>query len=124
MFNEDGTYVTTTALNLHTDLQTVINGLQYVQEQKGELTLRIVKSPEYRPEHERALYRHFKERFAPTTVVKIEYADRLLRHPNGKFVQVISALNNPDFPIDQFFAGPRAAKLKSGSIPKGGFRKE
>lgn len=103
LFNGDGTYVTTTALNLHSDLQSCTNGFQYVQERKGEVKILIVKSADYRAEHERALYLHFRERFAPTTVVKIEYVDKLHNHPKGKFVQVISTVNNPDLPLSQFY---------------------
>jgi phenylacetate-CoA ligase len=101
LFNGDGTYITTTALNLHSDLYSFINGLQYLQQRKGEVKVLIVKSPAYRSEHEKALYRHFGERFAPTTIIRIEYVDKLLRHPNGKFVQVISSVNNPNIRFNE-----------------------
>jgi phenylacetate-CoA ligase len=69
----------------------VINGLQYVQERKGELSVLIVRSPDYTDAHERALRRHFESKLAPTTLVDIRYVDRLIRKPNGKFVHLISA---------------------------------
>jgi phenylacetate-CoA ligase len=85
--------VTTTALNLHSDLYQVINGMQYVQEGKGELTVLLVKSSSYTPDHEASLYRHFRSRLHPDTVVTIRYVDRLLRKPNGKFVHIISSVD-------------------------------
>lgn len=103
LYNADGTFVTSTALNLHSDLQCFINGLQYIQERKGEVRILIVKSPDCRNEHESALYHHFRERFAPATVIRIEYVHKLLSHPNGKFVQVISTVNNPDLRLSQFY---------------------
>jgi len=90
LFNADGTYITTTALNLHSDLYSVINGMQYLQDRKGEVKILIVKSPQYKDEHEKGLYRHFRQKFKADTQIKIEYVDRLKRLQNGKFVHIIS----------------------------------
>lgn len=92
IYNADGTFVTTTALNLHNNLYQVINGMQYLQEQKGELTVLIVPSPLYTTDHEAALYRHFRGKLHRGTVVTIRSVDRLLRNPNGKFVHIISSV--------------------------------
>jgi phenylacetate-CoA ligase len=93
IFNADGNFVTTTALNLHNELFQVINGLQYVQPRKGALIVLIIKSPLYTQSHETALYDHFKGKLDADTEVVIRYVERLLRRPNGKFVQLISRLN-------------------------------
>lgn len=90
VYNADGTFVTTTALNLHNELYQVINGIQYLQDRMGELTVLVVKSPSYTEKHEAALDRHFKSKLSPETAVTIRYTDRLLRKPNGKFVHIIS----------------------------------
>ncbi|MFZ0159062.1 MAG: hypothetical protein WAL50_08555 [Kineosporiaceae bacterium] len=92
VYNADGTFVTTTALNLHNDLYRVIHGLQYVQEAKGELNVLVVKSPDFRERHERALTEHFRGRLAADTRIDIRYVDRLIRKENGKFVHIISAV--------------------------------
>jgi phenylacetate-CoA ligase len=92
LFNSDGTYLTTTALNLHSDLYSVINGMQYLQDRKGEVRILIVKSPHYREDHGKRLFRHFREKFKPDTQIKIEYVDKLKRLPNGKFVHIISTV--------------------------------
>jgi len=94
IYNADGTFVTTTALNLHNDLYQVINGMQYLQRRKGELTILIVKSNRYTEEHEKALYAHFKGRLNSDTSVMIRYTNRLHRLPNGKFVHLISKINH------------------------------
>ena len=93
IYNADGSFVTTTALNLHNELYQVINGLQYVQSRKGALIVLIIKSPGYTQSHETDLYDHFRGKLEDGTVVVIRYVERLLRKPNGKFVQLISRLN-------------------------------
>jgi phenylacetate-CoA ligase len=92
IYNADGTFVTTTALNLHNDLYQVIDGLQYLQERKGELIVLVIKSPRYNPQHEASLYRHFREKLSPQTTVILRYVDQLLRKPNGKFVHILSSI--------------------------------
>lgn len=98
VYNADGTFVTTTALNLHNELYQVINGIQYLQDRMGELIVLVVKSSGYGEDHEASLYRHFKSKLSPDTVVAIRYTDRLLRKPNGKFVHIISNVK-ADSPI-------------------------
>jgi len=90
VFNSDGSFVTTTALNLHGDLYSVINGMQYVQETKGNLRVLVIRSADFKGAHEAALLRHFREKLKPDTIISIEYVDRLLRQPNGKFLHIIS----------------------------------
>jgi phenylacetate-CoA ligase len=90
IYNRDGSFVTTTALNLHTHLLSVISGLQYIQREKGELEILIVKSPDYQASDDADFYRHFRERLDPHTRVNIRYVDRLIRQPNGKFLHIIS----------------------------------
>jgi phenylacetate-CoA ligase len=90
IFNSDGSFVTTTALNLHSDLYSMINGIQYIQESKGDLRVLVIKSSEFKDVHEIALLRHFREKLKPDTTVSIECVDRLLRQPNGKFLQLVS----------------------------------
>ena len=92
IYNADGSFVTTTALNLHNDLYQIINGMQYLQEKKGELTVLIVKSPGYTERHEQSLISHFRGKLAQNTRVEIRYVDRLIRKPNGKFVHIISSI--------------------------------
>jgi len=94
VYNRDGSFVTTTALNLHSDLFSVINGIQYIQEKKGELKVLIIKSPEYNEHHERVLYDHFSSKLKPDTVIQIEYVKKLIKLPNGKFLHIISKIRD------------------------------
>ncbi len=90
IFNADGTFITTTALNLHSGLNAFIEGLQFIQERKGELRILIIRSHGYRKDHEKALHRHFREKFKKDMNIRIEYVNRLQRLSNGKFVQLIT----------------------------------
>jgi phenylacetate-CoA ligase len=92
IYHADGSFVTTTALNLHNDLYSVINGIQYVQQEAGKLDVLVVRSDQYLPHHERALHDHFHGKLKEGTQITIRYVERLLRKPNGKFVHLISSV--------------------------------
>jgi phenylacetate-CoA ligase len=93
IYHADGTFVTTTALNLHNELYSVVNGFQYLQERKGELTVLIVKGPEFSERHHAALMDHFSRKLKPDARVEIKYVERLLRNPNGKFMHLMSKID-------------------------------
>lgn len=90
IYNNDNTFVTTTALNLHDELYEVIYGLQYIQYEKGKLEVLIIKSDKYTNEHELKIYQHFKSKLKPDTQVIIKHVDKLIKQPNGKFLLLIS----------------------------------
>lgn len=92
LYNPDGTFVTTTALNLHSDLYAVIEGIQYIQEKKGEVKILIIKSPIYNEQHEKKFIEHFRVKFKPGMVIKIEYVSKLRKLKNGKFLHIISSI--------------------------------
>jgi phenylacetate-CoA ligase len=90
IYKKDGTYITTTALNLHSDLYKFIDGLQYTQDMPGELTVLLVKNENFRIEHEKLFLDHFKKSFGADNQVTINYVDKLVLKPNGKFELLIS----------------------------------
>lgn len=90
IFKNDGTYVTTTSLNLHNDLYVVIDGIQYAQNQPGELIVLIVRNQFFKPEHEELLFKHFINAMGDTNKVEIEYVETLILQPNGKFEMLIN----------------------------------
>jgi phenylacetate-CoA ligase len=92
IYNTDGSFITITALNLHSDLYKHINGFQYVQEKKGHLRVLVVKGEGFQATQGEKLLRHFQGKLNQDTSIKIEYVDRLIRKPNGKFVQLLSSL--------------------------------
>ena len=92
VYNADGSFVTTTALNLHSELYRHLNGLQYVQERKGQIKILVVKGESYQSCYEEELLQHFRSKLNPDARIDIEYVERLIRKPNGKFVQLLSSL--------------------------------
>jgi len=90
IYNKDGSFVTTTALNLHSDLYKKINGIQYIQNKKGILKILIIKTAEYSAEDEKTLKEHFLKTLNKDIILIIEYVDHLIKQNNGKFLHLIS----------------------------------
>lgn len=90
IYNKDGTFVTTTALNLHNDIFEVINGHQYIHPEKGKLDILIIKSSNYTSVHESRILEHYKTKFNTDMEISIKYVDKLIKQPNGKFLHLIS----------------------------------
>ena len=90
VFNTDDSFVTTTALNLHNELYSVIDGLQYVQNKKGELTVNVIPGDGYNDDYRQKIQRHFQSKLNDSTVVTINSVDTLVRQKNGKFLLLLS----------------------------------
>jgi len=90
IFKKDGTYITTTSINLHSELYKFIDGVQYIQNQPGELIVLIVKNQHFELKHEELLLKHFSSAMGENSHVKIEYSETLQMQPNGKFELLIS----------------------------------
>jgi len=63
IFLNDGTYVSITALNLHDELYSFIEGLQYVQKEKGKLEILIIRGQGYNDLIEKRFTEHFAVSF-------------------------------------------------------------
>ena len=85
IYLKNGTYVTTTALNLHSDLYLNILGLQYVQRERGSLEIFIVKGVNFNTLIESRFKSHFDNCFQGKCSYQIIYIDKILKEPNGKF---------------------------------------
>ena len=81
----ENSFVTPTALNLHSELYCSIDGLQYFQEQIGELEVKIIPNKDYSSAVEEKLLKHYTER-VPNTKIKISKVERLKKRENGKFL--------------------------------------
>lgn len=92
IFRADGSFVTTTALNLHDNLNAVIGGLQYIQDKAGELTILVTPTERFNDAHNAELRAHFQARLGREMVIRVERVERLRRHANGKFSVVMSKL--------------------------------
>jgi phenylacetate-CoA ligase len=90
IYYKDGTYITTTGLNLHSDLYKYIDGLQYIQKKKGYLDILIIPSDEFTKEIEEKFYNFFALKLQNNLTVNIVKVQKLIRKDNGKFVQLIS----------------------------------
>lgn len=90
IYGHDGTMTTPTALNFHDSLFTVIDGLQYVQESKGELTVRIIKGGNFTEGDAQRIIKHYKKKLGKTMRVTIKYVNEVEKQPNGKFLDLIS----------------------------------
>jgi phenylacetate-CoA ligase len=93
IYKKDGSYITTTALNLHSSLYKTIDGLQYIQESPGILRILIIKNKNFQKSHGIAFFKHYAEAMGSESEVIIEYVESLLYQTNGKFVQLISKIN-------------------------------
>jgi phenylacetate-CoA ligase len=90
IYRSDGSFVTTTALNMHDDLNGVIEGMQYVQERMGQLTLLIVPSAQFTARHEAGIHDYLHRRLGAGAQVTVQYVDQLRRGANGKVSFLIS----------------------------------
>jgi phenylacetate-CoA ligase len=95
VYRADGSFITTTALNRHDDVYRFIDGLQYVQQRRGELLLRIVRGERYTRDHEARILDHLRDRLGPGSRVAVEYVDQLVRGTNGKVPFLVSTLGDP-----------------------------
>lgn len=95
IYNGDGSYVTTTALNLHSELYGHIDGLQYVQEHPGELTVRVIPGEGYSDSVAARLRADVASKLHPATVVTVSSSEMLQRTNNGKFLLLVSKCAAP-----------------------------
>jgi phenylacetate-CoA ligase len=86
IYLKDGSYVTTTALNLHSDLYLHIDGIQYVQKEKGELDIYLVKGDNFSETIEKELKTHFDNSFLGKCNYQFIYKGKLEKETNGKFL--------------------------------------
>lgn len=93
IYRVDGTTVTTTSLNLHGKVYEHIDGLQYVQNEKGRLQVSIIRNDEFTDDDLRYLQCFYSEAMLGENNAKIEFVDKLIFCENGKFLQLISKVS-------------------------------
>ncbi len=93
IYKSDGTYITTTALNLHSNIYNKIDGIQYVQKAKGELIVKIIKGNDFTRKDQDELTLHYTQAFGKENKVSIVFVRALEKLPNGKFINLISEIN-------------------------------
>ncbi len=86
IYLSDGSYVSITALNLHSDLYHCINGMQYIQKQKGELEVYLIKGDGFDAQIEKHFNEHFEQSLLGKCRYQIVFTDKILKEQNGKFL--------------------------------------
>jgi phenylacetate-CoA ligase len=92
IYNSDGSFVTTTALNLHSDIYEKIDGIQYVQDIPGELNVLIIQGKDYTSSTESSILKHFTEALSADAKIVIKYVSSLIKKDNGKFLLLNSSI--------------------------------
>jgi len=72
-----------------------VKEVQIVQEQLGEITVRLARRPGYCAADEAEIHREIQRWISPRLAVRFEYVQELERQPNGKFRAVLSRLKSP-----------------------------
>lgn len=93
IFKGDGSTTSITALNMHSDLYEKIDGLQFIQKKKGELIVLIIKGENFDEETARDFSLFYQKVLGETTKIRIQYVEKLIFQPNGKFLPLISYVN-------------------------------
>lgn len=88
IYFKDQTYTSITALNMHGDLYTYINGMQYVQNKPGQLIINIIKDETYSNQVEKRFFEFFENTLGENCDFEIRYVDELLTEKNGKFLHL------------------------------------
>lgn len=86
IYLSDGSYVTITALNLHSELYLKIEGIQFVQKIRGELEIYIVKGESFNSETEKEFKLHFDQALHGKCTYEIIYVNEMQKEENGKFL--------------------------------------
>lgn len=90
----DGTYTSLTALNLHNNFLEHVDGIQYIQEKVGFLKILVIKNKLYTMDDEKFIKQHVGKAMGGWQYVTVEYTDKLIFQPNGKFLPLISMITN------------------------------
>ena len=92
IYKQDDTVTSMTALNLHGDFYTHIDGMQYVQEERGKLLVLIIKNELYTVKDEDFIMEHLGYAMGGKEYISIRYVSKLIYQPNGKFLPFISLI--------------------------------
>ncbi len=88
----DGTNISMTSLNMHSELFDNVISYQMVQNKIGEMDLLIVKGKEYKEMDELRLKKEYRDKLGEDFVIRIKYVDEIEKTKRGKhryFIQNI-----------------------------------
>lgn len=90
IYNKNGSYVTTTALNLHSEIYEYIDALQYYQPRKGVLQVRVVPSAAYTSVVEQELVAAVSAKLGSDSEVSVARLFEIEKAHNGKYSLLVS----------------------------------
>lgn len=86
IYYKDGSYTSITALNMHGVLYTYIEGMQYIQREKGKLIILLIKSNNYNATIEQRFIKFFQSTLGDKCDFEIKYVQNIPKEQNGKFL--------------------------------------
>lgn len=89
IYLSNGNHVTTTALNLHDDIYTQIDGLQYYQEKIGELEVRVIINSGWEAGSSELLKISLKDKIPANLVIEVKIVRELEFSENRKYQLLI-----------------------------------
>lgn len=94
IYKSNGSTIAITALITHGEVLLHMDGMQYVQNEIGKLTILIVKNEKFTDQDEAFMYEFHQNAMGNKDSVEIKYVDKLIFQKNGKFLSLISNINN------------------------------
>lgn len=94
VFYGDGSFVSTTALNMHSDVYENINGMQYYQDTPGKLEVRIVPDISYTDKDFNRIQKELIEKLGGEMIISLKKVEKLEYTKNRKFKLLIQKLND------------------------------
>lgn len=95
IFKLDGSYVPLATINIHGVFNEHIEGIQYIQREYGKIEVLIIKNDKYTDKDELFIKEHISEIFdGNSDCVTVKYVNNLITQKNGKFLPLISYLND------------------------------
>lgn len=92
LFSKDGSKISMTALNMHSDIFKRIKQYQFYQDQIGKVVLRIVRTDDYSQKDEDMLLTELKRRAGNSILFSVEYVSQIEKTPRGKYKYIIQNL--------------------------------
>ena len=90
IYYRNGEFVSTTALVLHGNVYKKMDGLQYYQNEKGKLEIRVIKNHRFVEKTEKELIEIFDVKFNNKLDYNIVYVNELKKTDNGKLLLLVS----------------------------------
>lgn len=90
IYKVNGTTTSLTNLTVLGDFLNHIDGMQYVQDKKGYVTILIIKGKDYTVVDEEFILEHVGNAMGGSEFVNVKYVDELIIQENGKFLPIIT----------------------------------